>query len=194
MRAVIFTQDLKRLVKATKDFMGSHALRPAQQYIKLEFEKETLTVTAIATDGYRLSVEHASCTAIDEDFTAYIKATLPKCKSGDTAVIEVKDAFCYISTKDLAVGVRQPNGEFFDYQSFLQDQAERQVSYRIALNKNFLVDALRAITTRPNDPVIFEFGRCGQPMVIRTEKNKQDIKIVLPCRLPERLIVRDLDV
>ena len=57
--AKIYTNDLNRLIAATKSFVSDNDHRPCNQYIKLEFHAPDNQVVAMAVDGYRMSVEHS---------------------------------------------------------------------------------------------------------------------------------------
>lgn len=72
--ARIYTNDLNRLIAATKSFVSDSDHRPCNQYIKLEFHAADNQVVAMAVDGYRMSVEHSVISDCDEDFVAFIKS------------------------------------------------------------------------------------------------------------------------
>lgn len=185
MQAILMASDLRRLITATKAFVAVSDSRPIHQYIRLDFNKELGSASAIAVDGYRLSIEHAVCGDIDEDFTAYIKPALPKASINDKAIIEVKDGFCFIRVNDNIVGTRQPGGEFSDCKETISSLDKSPPSYRIGFNGDYLLAALQAAKASCGNsfrtPVILEFRSNQQPIVLRT--NKEDIKIVLPVRI-----------
>ena len=95
--ARIYTNDLNRLIAATKSFVSDSDHRPCNQYIKLEFHAADNQVVAMAVDGYRMSVEHSVISDCDEDFVAFIKsntklrnkqyATISLTEDGKEAVI-----------------------------------------------------------------------------------------------------------
>ena len=70
--ARIYTNDFNRIISATKGFVEKNGTRKANQYIKLEFNAENQIVTAIAVDGYRMSVEHSIISDCENDFVVYI--------------------------------------------------------------------------------------------------------------------------
>ena len=72
--AKIYTNDLNRLIAATKSFVSDSATRPCNQYIKLEFHAAENQVAAMAVDGYRMSVEHSIISDCDEGLVAFIKS------------------------------------------------------------------------------------------------------------------------
>jgi DNA polymerase III sliding clamp (beta) subunit (PCNA family) len=185
MQASIYVAGLKRIIGARKAFVSVKSSRPAQEYIRLRFSKEFKTVEATAIDGYRLSVEHAACGDIDEDFTAYIKPTIPASKKTDMAVIEVRDGFCYIRINDNVTGYRQPQGEFVDGHTAVEQTTQKPHEFRIGFNGNFLLSALQAAQISCGNsfkqPVIMEFRGQNDAVIIRT--NKDDIKFVLPVRI-----------
>ena len=61
MKAILKTEDLKRLIKATSKFISKDDNRQILQWIQLKFDKEKLTVTAAALNGYMVSVETVQC-------------------------------------------------------------------------------------------------------------------------------------
>lgn len=77
MKAQMELSALKVIVNATKEFVSASNNRPVYQYICLKFSSADNEVTAVAIDGYRMSVEHTLCLSVDEDFTVFIKPYLP---------------------------------------------------------------------------------------------------------------------
>ena len=74
--AKIYTNDLNRLIAATKSFVSDSDHHTCDQYIKLEFHAKDNQVVAMAVDGYRMSVEHSIISDCDEDFVAFLR-TIP---------------------------------------------------------------------------------------------------------------------
>ena len=188
MRATINAKTLRRIVMATKGFTcNAGSVRPVMEYIKLEFRKDGNAVTASATDGFRLSTEHAICGEIDEDFDAYIKPILPPIVSNSWAVISVCGDKCYIEIAGMISGFNQPKiGTNFDYQKTIDHLAEKPPVLRIGFNGEYLLSALQAAKASAGSsfklPVVLEFRSPMEPMFITTNTGK-DVKMVLPIRL-----------
>lgn len=185
MQARIYSDDFNRLVDATKAFVSTRdvKVRIFQKYIKLNFDAEHSRVTAVAVDGYRLSVEHATCNA-DEDFYVYIKPTL-KLPKGQYVTITLDENEAVIRGADYSFGFYQPQTEEFDYEKVIPTTEKRV--FRIGFNGNYLLDALKAAKVSSGDslrkPVVIEFFGETAPALIRT--NGEDIKMVLPVRIME---------
>jgi len=183
--AKIYTNDLNRLIAATKSFVSDNNYRPCNQYIKLEFRAADNQVVAMAVDGYRMSVEHSVISDCDEDFVAFIKsntklpnkqyATISLTEGGKEAVIRC----CGFS-----FGYTQPQDSGFEWEKAIPTT---EVKYRIGFNGNYLLAALQAAKVSAGEsfrqPVILEFRGNTEPILLRT--NKEDIKMVLPVRLKE---------
>lgn len=184
MKAQITAISLKRLIQATRGFAKNGGARPIREYIRLEFSKEFSLVTAIAVDGYRMSVEHASC-SVDEDFTAYIKTNIPPARKNSWAVIELKEDACYINIDGCISGYTQPKGEFIDWKEVLKNTSDKPAQFRIGFNGDYLLSALQAAKASSGNvfksPVTLEFRGPLAPVLIKT--NKSDVKMVLPVRL-----------
>lgn len=88
--AKIYTNDLNRLIAATKSFVSDSDHRPCNQYIKFEFHAADNQVVAMAVDGYRMSVEHSVISDCDEDFVAFVKSNT-KLPSKQYATISLTD-------------------------------------------------------------------------------------------------------
>ncbi len=184
MQAQIHTGAFNRILGATKAFTSSNDNRPIMRYIRLEFSKETQSVTAIALDGYRMSVEHSVCVSVDEDFTAYIKPIkLPNLR---TATIEVKDGELFIRCDGAIYGFKQPDGDFpIDWKNALETIENDTVQFKIGFNGELLLSALQAAKASSggmlSKPVALEFRGAEKPITLRTGTN--DIKVVLPVRM-----------
>lgn len=186
MKASLNAKDLKRIIMATIGFVGENNRNSAMQYVRLEFSKEFSKVTAVAVDGYALSIENAVCANVDEDFTTYIKSNIPAFKSKyATAVIEVKDKICFIGIGGCITGYKQPDGEFLDYKPVISSAEKDSPALRIGFNGNLLLQALQAAKISAGDsfkqPVVLEFRGALEPVFLRT--NKEDLKLVLPMRI-----------
>lgn len=182
MKATIFSNDFNRLVAATKAFVSKDSIRPLYKFIRLEFCAADSIVTAVAVDGYRLSVEHSVCEA-DEDFVAYINANtmLPR---NMNVTIEISDSDAIIRCGDFIFGCPQKGGEFLDWRDSLP---KGDPTFRFGVNGNYLLSALQAARVSCGNsfrqPVVLEFRGALNPVLLRT--NKDDVKMVLPVRIKE---------
>ena len=183
--AKIYTNDLNRLIAATKSFVSDRYLRPCNQYIKLEFHAADNQVVAMAVDGYRMSVEHSVVSDCDEDFVAFIKSNtkLPQKKYATISLTEDgKEAV--IRCCEFSFGYTQPQDSGFDWEKAIPTS---EVKCRIGFNGNYLLAALQAAKVSAGEsfrkPVILEFRSNVEPILLRT--NKEDIKMVLPVHIKE---------
>lgn len=182
MKAVLQTSDLKRLIKSTAKFISKDQNRPMLQYIRLDFDESTSMVRSIALNGYMMSVEKASCYA-DESFTAYIKPYLPIGATGKTVIVEVIGDYCHIDIDGQSVGYKQPTGEFINTDEVLKNFESTPVTFKIAMNEEYLLSALTSIHKEgkiKNEPVVFEFHEAVGPAILKT---KNGLKAILPCRM-----------
>lgn len=130
--ARIYTNDLNRLIAATKSFVSDSDYRPCNQYIKLEFHAADNQAVAMAVDGYRMSVEHSVISDCDEDFVAFIKsntklpskqyATISLTEDGKEAVIRCRGfSFGYTQPKDT------PPNEWVSVEESLPEEKQRVI-------------------------------------------------------------------
>lgn len=180
MKAKIYSNDFNRMIAATKSFVAKDSINKFFRFIRLEFHAKDSSVTAVAVDGYRLSVEHAVCEC-DEDFSAYINAStrLPR---GENATIEIVEKDAIIRCGDLIFGCPQREGEFLNWEDVLP---KGEPTFRFGVNGNYLLSALQAAKVSCGnsfkEPVVLEFRGELEPVILRT--NKEDIKMVLPIRI-----------
>lgn len=181
MKATIYTNDFNRIIAATKDFVSqSHEARKTLRYIRLEFNAADSIVTAIATDGYRMSVEHAIISECDEDFVVYVHSSI-KLPSKMYADIEDVNGETIIKCGGFIFGCQQPEGDFLNWQESIPGPP----AFKIGFNGNYLLSALQAAKVSSGGSlrnlVILEFRGETGPVTMRT--NEDDIKMVLPIRL-----------
>ena len=179
--AKIYTNDLNRLIAATKSFVSDSATRLCNQYIKLEFHAADNQVVAMAVDSYRMSVEHSIVSDCDEDFVAFIKSNI-KLPNKQYATISLTEAV--IRCGGFSFGYAQPQDSGFEWEKAIPTS---EVKYRIGFNGNYLLAALQAAKVSAGEsfrqPIILEFRSNIEPILLRT--NKEDIKMVLPVRIKE---------
>ena len=181
--AKIYTNDFNRIISATKSFVAKNSAKKAQQYIKLEFNAENQRVTAIAVDGYRMSVEHSIISDCENDFIIYIKSTvaLPK---NQYATFSLDGNEAVARCGDFMFGYEQPDAFDFDWQKAIP---QGEPSFKIGFNGNYLLTALQAAKSSVGNsfktPVVLEFRSPLEPVILKT--NGDDIKMVLPVRIKE---------
>lgn len=181
MKAILKTEDLKRLIKATAKFISKDDNRQMLQWIQLKFDKEKLTVTAIALDGCKLSVETVKCFDLDEDFTVCIRPYLPVGAKDMYSKIELSDKLCLIDIGGRFTGYKQPEGNFFDAEKFLTETEQLPVINEVALTRDFLVDALKSLQQDELKrlPVIIQLRDDLKPVSIKMGKST---RYILPVR------------
>lgn len=181
MRAGMMTEDFNRIIKATKLFVRKNGSGKIYQYIRLEFCADSSRVTAVAVDGYRMSVEHAMCYDCDEDFVIYVRDNIMLPRK-NKVMFELIDGECMIKCNDMIFGYVQPDGDFLDWQKAMPVE---EPIYRIAFNGDFMISALQSAKTSVGNvfknPVVLELRSPTAPIILRT--NKDDIKMVLPVRI-----------
>ena len=183
--ARIYTNDLNRLIAATKSFVSDSDHRPCYQYIKLEFHAKDNQVVAMAVDGFRMSVEHSVISDCEEDFVAFIKSNtkLPN-KQYATISLTEDGKEAVIRCCGLSFGYTQPQDSGFEWENAIPTT---DVKYRIGFNGNYPLYALQADKVSAGEtfrqPVILEFRGNTEPILLRT--NKEDIKMVLHVRIKE---------
>lgn len=183
MKAIISAKDFNRVIAATKDFSDKRSTRIFERYIRLDFSASDGRMTAIAVDGFCMSVETAECRC-DEDFTTYIRPDTKLPKYNGTISIEDTDRDTLIRCDSFIAGCSRIDGNnTFDWHEALPGAPE----FRIAFNAKYLLKALRAalISRGKNlwEPVILEFHGPLEPVVFRT--GKDNVKLVMPIRIKD---------
>lgn len=188
MKIVIMSTNVfNTIIAAVKGAVSASGRKPMYKNIRLEFRKENNAVTAIATDGFRLFVEHATCCEVEEDFDCYIKPSvhLPR---GNSMRLELKkrddtESVVEIECLGCIFGFVQPNGAFLDWGKVLPDSP----TFRIGVNAEYLLSALQAAKASVGgafkQPAILEFRGPIGPITIKT--NHEDVKMILPVRIRE---------
>lgn len=142
--ARIFTDAFNRVIDATKQFVSPEGARSNKtlHYIRLEFDKETKIMTAIALDGYRMFVEHAGLAICEESFSAFIHkgVKLPRDKQAIIELDEDKNELM-IRCGGYVCGLQQPDGDFVDWRNVIP---KNETSCEIAFNGHYLMQALQA--------------------------------------------------
>lgn len=181
--ARIYTDDFNRIIGATKGFVSINGNREAFKYIKLEFNAEKQSVTAVAVDGFRMSVEHSVCDC-EEDFVVYVKSNIKLPNKQYVKITLEESNEVILRCNDFVFGYQQPQPYAFDYEKVIPNS---EPNYKIGFNGNYLLSALQAakisLGKSFKEPVILEFRGTKEAIVLRT--NKDDIKLILPMTLKE---------
>lgn len=185
--AIMSTNVFNTIIAAVKGAVSASISRPMYKNIRLEFRKKNKAVTAIATDGFRLFVEHATCCEVEEDFDCYIKPSI-RLPRGNSMRLELKErdkteSVVEIECLGCIFGFVQPIGEFLDWGKVLPNEP----TFRIGVNAEYLLSALQAAKASVGgafkQPAILEFRGPIGPITIKT--NHEDVKMVLPVRIRE---------
>lgn len=184
MKAIVNSTDLNRAISATRDFVRKDLNRLFRAYIRLEFNAADACMTAMAVNGFMMSVEHVPCTC-DEDLVTYIHPYI-KLPNKKPVTIEVTEAETLIRCEDIIFGCPRIAGEDnFDWRKALPAEPE----FKIAFNARYLRTTLNAaavsLGSGSKAPVILEFRGPTEPVILRTKRPNQsdDIKMVMPVRI-----------
>lgn len=181
MKTTLSSIALKRLVDATKKFT-----RPGDtkmQYIRIMASKEDKTITAIALDGYRVSIEKAGYIDCDESFECFIKPAYLPFKADEYATIEKIDDKAYITIGDNIIGYRQPEWEWYDTDKIIGQIKDTEVIQTIHVDAKLFKEALESVKAigRPYVSIDIPKGQTNF-IVIRHKGSK---KAILPIRTKE---------
>lgn len=176
MKAEILLSDLKKIIKATKKFVGSEFKNNhLMEYVKIKVIDGKMI--AIALDGHRISKETVSCNA-DQNFSCLIKPVIPKYGYGNYAEIELSGNYAYISYGDSRIGFKQPEGEYYKINTMMD--AENFKKYTIGFDSKLLKEALESMEGK----VVLRFGEPKDPVLIcNTGDEVKQERLVLPISL-----------
>lgn len=179
MKAIMETDELKRLIKSTAKFVSKDQRRPMLEWIRLEFDKTS--VKAIALNGYMAAIEKADLIDIDEPFIAYIKPYLPPLAGSPYAKIILDNGKLLIEAGDRIIGYEQPTGDFIDMDDTLKSLNKNAPTFKILFSKDLLEAAIRSVQqdTCTSKAITLKFSTPNSPMIIESENG---VKYVLPCR------------
>lgn len=180
--AKIHGSDFNRIIKASKDFVAKGFSKvKAHSYIKLDFSAQNQEVTAIAVDGFKLSVEHSIISECEEDFTVFVKPNM-RLESKSDAIISLVGSEAIIRSAGYVFGYEQPECNFMEWQKQIPSS---EPNFKIAFDGRLLVDALKSaeISSGFKHQLIMEFHGENNPVVIKTNDN--DIKLVMPRKTPK---------
>lgn len=179
MKAIIETDELKRLIKSMAKFVSKELNRPMLEWIRPEFDKTS--VKAIALNGYMVAVEKADLIDIDEPFIAYIKPYLPPLTGKPYAKISLIEGKLLIEVGDRIIGYEQPTGNFIDMDDTLKSLNKDAPTLKILFSKDLLEAAIRSVQqdTSIRKAITLKFSTPNSPMIIESGNG---VKYVLPCR------------
>jgi DNA polymerase III sliding clamp (beta) subunit (PCNA family) len=181
MKAIIEVRELKSLIRATRKFISQDENRVVLQYIRLDFLKGN-KVKAVALNGFMLSVENGTVIKCDENFSVYIKPSLPLgATNNKVAEVELNGDICYINIDGNIVGFKQPDCKPFNEKDILEKHEKIETVFKIGVDKDKFSEVLKSIEKRyVNDAVTIEFKGENQPFILRTGTG---IKYLMPMRI-----------
>ena len=189
MKAIIDANEFKRLVDNTKKFVRDYGL---MAWIYLEIEENTIKATAL--DGHRVSIEYAIVKDLDEPFKCFIKPEIPKITKRDIDVeLTLSDKKAYITVGENIRGYKQPEGEFFNVKSLVDDLKAKEPLITIGADAKLLKDAFDSVKVNgaAKPYVRIDIHGKKEPIVIRRENigmegvAKENIKLVLPVNMKD---------
>lgn len=182
-QAKMATDVFNRIIAATKNFCDSSSSRTVLQNIYFEFDSAKKKCTAIALDGYKMSVEHAIVDC-EESFSVFVPPTI-HLPHGKTAFFELHENELLIKCNELIFGMKQSEKSFVEWRNVIPKNAP---VYTIAFNGDYLLRALQAAKASAggsfNKQVILELREPLEAIVLKT--NDEDIKLVLPLRINKK--------
>lgn len=177
MKAMLNTSDIKKLIKATRNFISKDDNRPLLNYIRLDFDKESMTVKAVAIDGYRLSEEMATARSIDQSFSAYIKPYLPVGIDNSYVILELKDNKCIIDAGHSLVGYEQPTGNRMDTDAIVKDLESKAVLFDFNITGELLISALKSMDSSERGSISFEYRGEHVPVMLKSQNSKRIVTV-----------------
>lgn len=186
MKAHINGDSLNKLMAGVKRFVKTtESKTQLNNYIQLEFSKSNCNVTATATDGHKLSIEHSLCNMVDEDFTAYVLPTLRKFKKDTAVFITLIEDDLFFDLGNESQGYRQPKtGVFLDCREVVRTLEQTEPIYRIGFDPKLLIEALQSAKESGHDfrnKIIMEFRGDKDHIIFKTGDN--NVKLILPVRI-----------
>jgi hypothetical protein len=185
MRALIKTDEFKRVVKALKLFtrkvIDHYTGNEKMQYIMAEFNYDTQEVKFEALDGHRIAVEYVKCET-DENFIAYIKPISFWKTDAEYTEIERVNELVTVDLGDYILRFKQPSGEWYQTEKMFTELEAAKLLSKICVNPDFVVDAVKSIN-KPiygKGKVLIETRGVKDPIIIRNCKDKRNVRYILP--------------
>ncbi len=179
MKAVIDVYEMKKVIKATKEFLFRGDERPALQNIRLDFDKETKKLKATAIDGYMMSMEFAPLMDIDESFAVYIKPYLPIGINWPVIEISLENGFCQLVAGDRSVGYKQPDIKWLDSDKLLNDWQKENIVAGIYIDNEKLTKILKSFEAKDkSNPTVIEFRGANRPILVKKGDSIRMLQVV----------------
>lgn len=190
MKAIIESSNFNRLIDGVKKSAAKTDAKPIQMWIRLELEGKT--ATAIAVDGYQMSVERAELLeSVDEAFTVYVKPSTKRFPVGRRSAadkyveIQLVDKKLFLWCEGDGIAYKQPEGDFLDWKEILDNAKTAEPAYTISFNHEYMLNALQSLKAVCPDvmrrPVIMDIRDPLKPFILRTQAGSE--RVVLPVRL-----------
>lgn len=181
MKAIVATDDLRRLIKKLKPFTCDYKLKwqDKMKYIYISVDNVDEKLRGEAMSGDRFAVEYINCLA-DENFTAYINPFQLLKTDEEKSEIEIIGNVCTVTMGEYSIRTIQPEGEWYDTKELIKNAQSMDGKYRIGVNPNYLIDALKTMKTDKFETsiVVIEFtDNNTNPIIIK--QLKDDISFMM---------------
>jgi DNA polymerase III sliding clamp (beta) subunit (PCNA family) len=185
MKAIIDIKGFKRVIKALKPFVAQDNFRSVLQYIRVKVNGEAGEVRFEALDGHRIAIEYLKCNAV-ESFEAFIKPMQFWKTDSEMVELELFAKCATVSFGYYSIKFDQPKDEWPDVEKFLSSVEDKKPDFRVGINSEFLMDALRCaeeIHSVGRKVVIIETRGEKEAVVIRNKDEQRNIRLVLPVNI-----------
>lgn len=174
--------DLRYIFNITKRSLGCDCRKEAHQYIK--FTGNDGMLQAVSVDGYRVHCVSVPITVLkgNQPFSFLLKPfAIPAMYS---SFIE-----CTLGEKEIAFNFGEQKfierlgkgiDDFIDFEKVIP---KKEPVETIGFNPDYLADALKGFRSSSSNPVVLEIYDPCSPVIIRSRKNPEDFRLVLPALL-----------
>ena len=186
MKAILEAKEFKRIIDNTKRFASEFNGIHLMDWIHLVIDAEKKMIRAEAIDGYRISVEYARLQDADMSFSCFIRSNIPIITKNDSyAELSLQENKLYVTVSDNIMGYIQPQGEFYKVDDYIEKYS-RKSDKRFAINAKMLAEAMESIKAIDGEKIaiIDVYDRC-EPIVIRSGRDGENIKLILPIKTRE---------
>ena len=175
MKAIVDTKEFKRIMKYMKKFVREDT-NELMKYIRFEVKKGEIKFEAL--DGWRIAREFLKCEN-DVEFSGYINPISFTFLKQIKAEISLENKIVLISDNVFSVKTVQPNGIWYKTDKYLEGN---NVKAKVGINALGLKEVLEGIekTTIRNQAVIIEMGEPKEPIIIREDKDRRNVRMILP--------------
>ena len=149
--------DLRYIFNITKRSLGYACRKEAHQYIK--FTGNDGMLQAVSVDGYRVH-----------------------CVSVPITVLKGNQPFSFL-LKPFAIPIERLGKGIDDFIDFEKVIPKKEPVETIGFNPDYLADALKGFRSSSSNPVVLEIYDPCSPVIIRSRKNPEDFRLVLPTLL-----------